>query len=321
MLIVAHAASPQQAATVPPPSDSAQAGSEGPVRVQTWVTQTAVWPGDRLDYYVQLDLAPRVELPEDMSGEAMAWAPFRLLDFTQVETVRPDGSRAITLQYSLVAVDLTEAGEAQIPPLRVAYVRLPDRPVAQDELAAEELIVEGPRIAFRSTLEVEPELATIRDGQELAGSERSGRTLLALGLGALLLGALPFARSAQAAARGALARRRAARTRGQRSQLRQQVAALRSAPLRGPEDYERLYSTLYAALRDHLADERDVAFPGLTSGDVDALRGAGLEADVVARIGEFLRDCETVRYRGTLPEDAEGRARAAVDLVGGVLAA
>jgi hypothetical protein len=95
-----------------------------------------------------------VQLPEDLSGETMAWAPFRRLGFAQTEEAHPDSSRTVTLRYRLVPVDLPERGVAQIPPLRVAYVQFPDRPVARDELPAMELVVEGPRVVFRSTLEV-----------------------------------------------------------------------------------------------------------------------------------------------------------------------
>jgi hypothetical protein len=306
-------AGPQQAA----PAEAAAA----PVRVQTRISQTAAWTGDPLIYSVRLELAPRVELPEDLSGEALSWAPFRRLGFEQIEEVHPDGSRAVTLLYRLVPVDLPERGFAQVPPLRVAYVRLPDRPVPRDELPAEELVVEGPRIALRSTLDVAPEAATIRDGKELLGRDLSGRTLVVIGLAGLLLGAVPFARSAQLAVRRLVERRRAAAARGARRDGRQQVAALRNAPLGGPADYERLYGGLFEALRDHLADEYDVTFPGLTSVDADALRRAGVNGEVADRIVDFLRECEIVRYRPDLPDDAEQRARQAVALVERVMAA
>jgi hypothetical protein len=308
----------QQAQTAPA---AAAPDSAAPVRVRTSLSQTAAWMGDPIDYSVVLELAPRVELPEDLSGESMAWAPFRRLAFEQSEEVRPDGSRAVTLRYRLVPVDLPEDSVAQIPQLRVAYIQFPDRPVAREELPAEELIVPGPRVAFRSTLEVEPEAATIRDGKDLLGSDVSGRVLIAIGLGGLLLGAVPFGRSAQAAVRRVIERRREARARGQRRQGRQQVAALKGAPLREPGDYERLYGGLYAALRDHLADEYGIPFPGLTSVDADALRRAGLQPDVADRIVGFLAECEEVRYQGTLPDDAEPRARRAVALVEQVMAA
>jgi hypothetical protein len=317
-LALAGAASAQQGG---PPPDSAELTPTEPIRVLTWISQTAVWTGDPVDYSVRLELAPRVQLPEDMSGEAMAWAPFRRLGFAQTEEIRPDGSRAVTLRYRLVPVDLPEGGFAQLPPLRVAYIQLPDGPTARDEMPAQELIVPGPRVAFRSTLEVAPEEATVRDGKELLGSDLAGRTLVVIGLTGLLLGAVPFARSAQAALMRIVERRREAAARGQRRHARQEVAALRNAPLTGPADYERLYGGLFEALRHHLADEYEIPYPGLTSMDADALRRAGLKDDLAGRIVEFLEECETVRYRGSLPDDAEPRARRAVTLVEQVVTA
>ena len=317
-LWVGAAAAQQTSVTTPAARDTVAAG---PIRATTWISQTAVWTGDPLDYSVRLDLAPRVQLPEDLTGETLAWAPFRRLGFAQTEEVHPDGSRAVTLHYRLVPVDLPERGVAQIPPLRVAYVQLPDRPVARDEMAAQELIVEGPRVVFRSTLEVPPEEATIRDGKELLGSDLAGRTLVIVGLVGLLLGAVPFARSAQAAVKRALERRREAAARGSRRHARQEVAALRNAPLTTPEDYERLYEGLFSALRSHLATELEIPYPGLTSIDAAGLQKAGLREDMADRVVAFLRECEAVRFQQRLPDDAEPRARQAVALVEQVVAA
>jgi hypothetical protein len=307
--------------TAPQQQDTAAAAPVEPVRVQTRISQTAAWTGDPLVYSISLELAPRVELPEDMSGETISWAPFRRLGFEQTEELRADGSRTVTLHYRLVPVDLPEDGVAQVPSVRVAFIQLPDRPVARDEMPAQELVVEGPRIAVRSTLDTPPEEATIRDGKELLGSDVSGRTLVLIGMAGLLVGAVPFGRSAQLAVRRLIERRREAAARGQRRDSRKQVAALKGAPLSAPADYERLYGGLYEALRDHLADEYEITVPGLTSVDAEELRRAGLDGEMADRVVDFLRECETVRYRPELPDDAEQRARQAVALVERVMAA
>lgn len=318
-LILALFLAPQQTTELPAPQEAVAPAA--PIVAQTWISQTAVWPGDPVDYSIQLDLAPRVELPEDLSGDAMAWAPFRLLGIEQSEVLHEDGSRTVTIIYRLVAVDLAEGGFGQIPPLRVAYVQLPDRPTANEELEAEELIVPGPRIAFRSTLELPAEELTIRDGKELMVPEIPGRTLVMIGAFGLLIGVVPFGRSAHAGVMRIIERRREAEARGSRRQLRQEVAALRSAPLNGQEDYARLYDQLFSVVRDHLAIEREIPFAGLTSVDADALRRAGLPDPLVDKLIAFLSEAEEMRYQSRLPADAEARARAVVALVEQVVAA
>jgi hypothetical protein len=142
-----------------------------------------------------------------------------------------------------------------------------------------------------------------------------------IGLAGLLLGAVPFARSAQAAVKRALERRREAAARGLRRHARQEVAALRNAPLITPADYERLYEGLFSALRNHLATELEVPYPGLTSIDAEGLQRAGLREDMAERVVGFLRECEAVRFQQRLPDDAEPRARQAVALVEQVVTA
>ncbi|MBI3981537.1 MAG: hypothetical protein HY337_01395, partial [Gemmatimonadetes bacterium] len=136
--------------------------------VETWVSQSAVWPGDELEYSVRLVAGPRVQFEEgSLDRWSVPWAPFRLVGFKQLRGVRPDGSTVVTLSYRLVALDLPEQGWAAIPTLRFPYVRRPEGPTARTDFPMEEKVVDGPRIVFRSMLAGAVEEATIRDGKEL----------------------------------------------------------------------------------------------------------------------------------------------------------
>ena len=206
-----------------------------PLAIETWVSQSAVWPGDEIGYSVRLVAGPRVELEEgDLSGEGISWAPFRLVGFEQLEDPRPDGGKVITLSYRLVAVDLPEEGWATIPTLRFPYVQRPEGPTARTDFPMEEEVVDGPRIVFRSMLDGAPEEMTIRDGKELSDIPVSGKALLLIGIGGLVVGAFPFGRSGYAVVKRLLSRPQVLDALSQKRHLREEVAALRRMPLAQP---------------------------------------------------------------------------------------
>jgi len=290
--------------------------------VQTWVSQSAVWPGDEIEYSVRLVFGPRVEFEEgSLNREGIPWAPFRLVGFKQLRDVRPDGTRVVTLSYRLVALELPEQGWAAIPTLRFPYVRRPEGPTARTDFPLEEKLVDGPRIAFRSMLEGAVEQATIRDGKELEDVPVSGMVLLLIGIGCLAVGAYPLGRSGYPVLKRLLARRQVFEARSQKRHLLEEIAELHRMPLARPEDFERFCRGLTEVLKEHLGNRFELHFPGLTSLDADELRRAGLPDRVVDRVEEIVRECEELRYRGHLPEGAEERARKALTSLDEVLAA
>ncbi len=292
-----------------------------PLAIETWVSQSAVWPGDEIRYSVRLVTGARVELEEgSLDGEGISWVPFRLVGSEQLEDPRPDGGKVITLSYRLVAVDLPEEGWATIPTLRFAYVQRPEGPTARTDFPMEEEVVDGPRIVFRSMLDGAAEEITIRDGKELSDIPVSGKALLLIGIGGLVVGAFPFGRSGYPVLKRLLSRPQVLDARSQKRHLREEVAALRRLPLAQPEDVERLCRGLYEVLKEHLANRFGLDFPGLTSLDADELRRAELPGDVVDRVEGLVRECEELRYRRHLPEGAEERARNALTSLDEVLA-
>jgi hypothetical protein len=284
-----------------------------PLAVETWVSQSAVWPGDEIEYSVRLVVGPRVQFEEgSLNRGGVAWAPFRLVGFKQRQDLRPDGGKVVTLSYRLVALDLPEQGWATIPTLRFPYVRTPEGPTARTDFPMEEKVVDGPRIVFRSMLEGAVEKSTIRDGKGLEDVPVSGKALLLIGLGGLVVGAYPFGRSGYPVLKRILARRQVFDTRSQKRHLLEEVAELRRMPLTGPEDFERLCRGLTELLKEHLVNRFKLHFPGLTSLDADELRRAGLPDQLADRVEDIMRECEELRYRRQLPEGAEERARKAL---------
>ncbi len=292
-----------------------------PLAVETWVSQSAVWPGDEIEYSVRLVVGPRVQLEEgSLNQGGVPWAPFRLVGFKQHQDLRPDSSKVVTLSYRLVALDLPEQGWAAIPTLRFPYVRRPEGPTARTDFPMEEKVVDGPHIVFRSMLEGAVERATIRDGKELEDAPVSGKALLLIGIGCLMVGAYPFGRSGYPVLKRLLARRQVLDARSQKQHLLEEVAELHRMPLERPEDFERFCRGLTEVLKQHLANRCELHFPGLTSLDAGELRRGGLPDQVVAPVEAIMRECEELRYRGHLPEGAEQRARKALTLLDELLA-
>ena len=292
-----------------------------PLAVETRVSQSAVWPGDEIEYSVRLLVGPRVQLEEgSLSGAGVLWAPFRLVGFKQLQDPRPDTSRVVTLSYRLVALDLPEEGWAAIPTLRFPYLQRPvGTTVRTDAPPLEEKVVDGPRIVFRSMLEGAPEEATIRDGKELEDVPLSGKALLLIGIGGLVVGAYPFGRSGYPVLKRLVSLPEVPDELSRKRHLREEVAALRRMSLAHPEDFERLCRGLYEVLQQHLVNRFELHFPGLTSLDADELRRAGLPDQVVDRVDELVRECEELRYAERLPEGAEERARKALTSLDEVL--
>lgn len=292
-----------------------------PLVVETWVSQSAVWPGDEILYSVRLLVGPRVQLEEEsLGGGGIAWAPFRLVGFERLRDPRPDGTDVVTLGYRLVALDLPEEAWARVPTLRFPYLQLPEEPTARTDFPMEEEVVEGPRIVFRSMLEGAVEEVTIRDGKGLEEVPFSGTALLLIGLGGLVVGAFPFGRSAYPVVKRLVSRPQVLEARTQKRHLRDEVAALRRIPLAGADDYERLFHGVDEVLKEHLSSRFEVRFPGLTSLDAEELRRAGLPDEVVDRVEGLVRECEELRYQERLPEGAEERARWALTTLEEVLA-
>jgi hypothetical protein len=297
-----------------PPSDS--------LAVETWVSQSAVWPGDEIEYSVRLVVGAQVQLDEgSLNSGGVPWAPFRLLGFKQHQDLRPDGSRVVTLSYRLAALDLPEQGWAAIPTLRFSYVRRPTGPTARTDFPMEERVVNGPRVAFRSMLPGTVEEATIRDGKALEDGPVSGRLLLLLGIGGLLVGAYPLGRSGFPVLRRLLARRPVLDARGQKQHLLEEIAEFHRMSLERPEDFERFCRGLMEVLKEHLTNRFALQIPGLTSLDGELLRRAGIPDPVADRIQAIVRECEELRYPRELPQGAQERARQALALLDEVLAA
>ena len=289
--------------------------------IETWASQTAVWPGDEIEYVIRLVVGPRVQFEEgSLKPEGVPWAPFRLVDFKQAQTARPDGSNVVTLNYRLVALELPERGWAAIPSLRFPYVRRPEGPTARTDFPMEESVVDGPRIVFRSMLEGAVEQATIRDGKGLEDVPISGTVLLLIGIAGLVVGAYPFGRSGYPVLKRLLARRQVFEARSQKRHVLEEAAELRRLPMTGPEDFERVCRGITEVLKEHLANRYSLRLPGLTSLDAADLRAAGLPDQVAAQIAELMQDCEELRYRGPLPEGAADRAQRALNSLDEVLA-
>lgn len=302
-----------------PEQDATPAGD--PVDVQTRLSQSAVWPGDEIQYSIRLVMGRGVQAQEGLlSGSGMSWAPFRLVDFKQREDLRPDGGKVLTLSYRLVAIDLPDEGWASIPAIRFAYVQRPDGPTARTDFPIEERVVEGPRVVFRSMLEGAVEDATIRDGKDLEDAPLPGRALLLLGIGGLVVGAYPLGRSGYPLVKQLLSRPQLLDARSQKRHLREEVGALRRMSLADPEDFERFCRGLQEVLKEHLVNRFDLTFPGLTSLDADELRRAGLPESMVDQVEKLVDTCEELRYQRRLPEGAEERARNALRSLDEVLA-
>jgi len=280
-----------------------------PIVVEVWVSRTAVWAGDEIEYAVRLVVSPGVELePESLSGDAVRWAPFRLLGLAQRREARADGGTVVTLRYRLLVLDLPAEGFAELPTLRFGYARRSDVPSASGDLALEEEIVEGPGVVFRSMLGVPPQEAKLRDDRPPAEAPASGRAFVLLGLGGLLLGLAPLGHSAYRAFVALRTRREAPAGRRQKRRLLDEVVALERMSVADPQEAERFWRAVHHLVVEHLATDLGIEIPGLTSADGDELRRTGLPESVAALVSTLVLASESARYGTAVAVDV-GRAK------------
>jgi hypothetical protein len=291
------AASKSSAAAAPAP---APVPASGPVQVRASVDRTAIWPGDRVTYGIDIVCAKGVEiLLDDLAKEKLRVNGLDIVNSDTTTTVDADERTTYRLRYVLTTYRV-DTPSLSIEPISARYYQRRPGQRLQDIAPAGEVPIPGAVIAFRSTL---PDLPVydLRDGRAAAPrhpvASRAGAiglALIVISLAPALLVAVTFVRR-----RTRKTGRRSARQ--ARIDQRTTLERLRSLDVTTEDDRRRAYDEISTAVRQHVAAASGVPAPSLTAEEVDAALehgGAGLRTGRISResVASLLAACDEARY-------------------------
>ena len=264
------------------------------VRVRSWVSQTALWPGDEFTYSVELTCAPNVDvLVEDLAAEALALEGLRRVGSTRERRVE-GGGLTYLVQHRLAADDLETTPRVGDQVVRY-FIRRPGHRV-EEAAPAGEVRVPGVSLALRSTLPDRLQALGIRDRRAEAPPSRVVTLARPLGVALIFLSGLPVALWGAPFARRLATRFGRLRERQAQSVTASVVEEIRALDYSSEPQRRTGFDRLDAALRQHLAKVGGIPAPALTAAEVaQRLPASGVGADA-DEIGAVLEECERARY-------------------------
>ena len=278
----------------PPPPPAADAPPD--VRVRSYLSQSAAWVGDPIEFVVVIDLAPGVEIVSaDLAPDALVVEGLEL-GSTQVGTEqRSDGWQTITRTYRLTPWDV-------MPPKRVSpsTVRF-RRPVttgsaaADGATAANEVVVPGAALTMRSTLPDDGGTDGIRTSARATPAPGWLAWLRPAGLGLIALGIAPVVLWLALRVRQLPVSRPRASSRAIKARLSSMFQELQIIDTSTPEGRRRAYDRLDADLRAYVAESEQVPALSLTSSELRARLSTNTRVPAEA-VCDALAECEVARY-------------------------
>jgi hypothetical protein len=275
-------------AAPPPPPD---------IRVHSSLSQTAAWVGDPVDFIVDIEMAPGVEVVAgDLDPEKLTIEGLELGPTSSSAATRADGWRSLRYQYRVTPWDT--APPKRVGDLVVRFRRPVTTATADGSAPAVELKVAGALLSMRSTLPDDGSANGARDRQAALAGPGWTAWVRPLGYGLIALGAAPVVLWIVARAR----RPRVSKARPSKRSLHalskgllDELAIIDTGTLEGRR---RAYDRIDQDVRAYLAQAEGVPAPALTAEELRAkLSGSTrVKADALC---DVLATCEHARYGPT----------------------
>jgi hypothetical protein len=288
------------------------------IQVRSWVSQTALWVGDRVTFTIEIDCAPNVDvIPADLAKDRLKVEGLEILD---ARTGRRDRDRGVgyTFEYDLTAYDV-ETATPRVADLTVRYfVRRAGQRV-EDTTPAGEVRIPGAALALRSTLPDDLRALDARD-QRPAGELPAFLTFARpVGIGLLVLSAAPVGLWVASLVRRGRTRHTRARQRDARQHARTALEALKVVDLATEMGRRQAYAQMDVLLRRHAEVVARVPAASLTPAEIRArldANGASLPVDPFVAL---LDECERVRFGPPRELPPPQRVREAIERVEALL--
>jgi hypothetical protein len=142
---------------------ASQSGTESSdVVVRSWVDRTALFPGDRLTYYVEILCSNNVDiLMDDLAEDELVLTGLELITSNIKQTTNPSGTQYFA-SYSLITYEVGTA-ELKIDELRLRYYYKRPGQRIEDVATVGEVVVPTTSLVLRSTLPAELSSLALRD--------------------------------------------------------------------------------------------------------------------------------------------------------------
>jgi len=289
------------------------------INVRTWVDRTALWVGDRVTYTIEITCKRGVDvLADDLSRDKLKLEGLEVVDSSSDRHTGADGSTIYQFRHVLTTYRV-DAPALKIAPLRVRYAVKRAGQRLEDAAPAGDVEAPGATLALRSVLPEEPDAAAIRSDKVPHARPARFAALQPIGIGLVILSAVPAVIAIAALARRAQRPRVRRSARTVRHEERASLEAVKTMAVDTVERRREAFTRLDALVRDHLRDACGVRAGSLTSEEVPfalAATRAKVPAELVASV---LGTCELARYAPPHAMPSADACRSAIERVEQIL--
>jgi hypothetical protein len=279
---------PDQA--LPPPARDAAPD----IRVRSWLSQTAAWVGDPIEFVVDIEMAPGLEIvAEDLSPEKLVLAGLEPGPVVSSDRPLADGWRNLQRRFRVTPWDTTPS--ARVGALTLRFRRPVTSASPDGAAAAAEVTVPGAALSVRCALPDDGSAVGARDRLPHAGPPAWLGWLRPFGIGLIVLGMAPVVLWVGARARRPRVSRTRPSTRSLHARLTGLFDELAIIDTSTSDGRKRAFDRIDADVRAYLADAEGVPAAALTAAELrPRLVGSRrLSGDAVC---DILSECEHARY-------------------------
>jgi len=287
------------------------------VQISHWLSQTAIFPGDRITYTLEIKCAPDVDI---LVGDLdIARLNLTGLEVISSDLQRDDSGDGITYRVSYQLTTYTPASpELLIGEQSVRYYLQRSRQRADSATPEREFVVPATAVVLRSTLAADPSTLHIRDNLPVMIASADTGWIRYAGLGLILLSGLPVAFLGVPLLRKQLALIRERRVKQAPVVLPGVIDELRNIDSGSSKARRDGYELLETVLRDQLARSTGVLAYSLTASEVASRlpdQIDGINRDTLVSV---LADCQLARYGKADSLPAARRFETGIEVVQGL---
>lgn len=285
------------------------------VQVRYWIDRTALFPGDRVSFHLQISCAAGVDvLPEDLDPGQIELTGLELVDSDQTVTEQ-DGRRMYHVRHTLTTYDLNTP-VMQIGAQTIRYYEERASGQAASRSPSGEIMIPAISVSLSSTLATAPMQSRLRDSVSSEVMEGEMQWAGTAGLLLILLSGAPVGWWIFTLLRtrsGSLRQRELEQATVQAEQgvlekLRSHVAGSEAERRQG-------YDQLDQVLRDVIRQVCGIPVDALTSAEMANQLASRNIAVPVDQLVAVAAECELARYGRPGQVPAADRFAAGVDLV------
>jgi hypothetical protein len=268
-----------------------------PVSVETTLSRTAVWPGDRVTYTIDVRCAPGFDvLADDVTAARLNLDGGEVVSAAQ-EQRESGGGIARRFTFTLVSYRI-DIAEMKTAPLQLRYYA---RRGGGQSSPAGEVTVPGVVVALRSAIPESESVPAVRIPADLVKAPAYLRYLQPVGLALIAIGIVPVVLLSLDLA--GIAGRAWSRTSGRRAARRRQVSLeeLRGIEAGADPAGVQAYERLGRVVRDHLQLATGLDVHALTPTEVGTALAAHAPSLPQEQIVSLLAECERACYAAAPP--------------------